>query len=301
MRKTTTLGCHEAETCTNEWLQCDLSAQLPLNLMDFEESMALLRFLLPAVAAALLSACSGSPAGEFGGGKPQLTRISSESAGEAAKGSDEGKNGDAAARDQQAVISKVALTLSSASDPNSKAYKIGPRDVLEVTVFKVQDLSKVVQVSEAGTINYPLVGEVQAGGKTAREVEQDLTKLLGTKYLQNPQISVFVKEYNSQRVTVEGAVKKPGVYPIVGGMSLLQGLAVAGGFESSAEETVLLIRQKDGKSSAGRFDVSQIRQGKAEDVQLEAGDVVIAPTSDIKQGLEVFLRLAPLANIAPLL
>ena len=158
-----------------------------------------------------------------------------------------------------------------------------------------------MQVSEAGTINYPLVGEVEAGGKTAREIEQDLTKLLGAKYLQNPQISVFVKEYNSQRITVEGAVKKPGVYPIVGGMSLLQAVATAGGFDNNAEETILLIRQNNGKSSAGRFDVSQMRKGKAEDVQLEAGDVIIAPTSDIKQGMEVFFRLAPLANLAPLL
>ncbi|MGC2396305.1 MAG: polysaccharide biosynthesis/export family protein [Rhodomicrobium sp.] len=267
--------------------------------MDCEESMALLRFLLPPIAAALLSACSGSPVGEFGADKPQITKISTESTGQAAKGGDGGK--DTAARDQQAAISKVALTLSSASDPNSKAYRIGPRDVIEVTVFKVQDLSKVVQVSEAGTINYPLVGEVEAGGKTAREIEQDLTKLLGAKYLQNPQISVFVKEYNSQRITVEGAVKKPGVYPIVGGMSLLQAVATAGGFDNNAEETILLIRQNNGKSSAGRFDVSQMRKGKAEDVQLEAGDVIIAPTSDIKQGMEVFFRLAPLANLAPLL
>ena len=263
--------------------------------------MALPRFLSSAVAAALLSACSGSSVGEFGAEKPQLTKISAESSGEAAKDDDGGKIADTSSRDQQAAISKVALTLSSASDPASKAYKIGPRDVLEVTVFKVPDLPKVVQVSEAGTINYPLIGELEAGGRTAREVEQDLTRLLGAKYLQNPQINVLVKEYNSQRITLEGAVKKPGVYPIVGGMSLLQAIATAGGFESNAEETILLVRQKAGKSSAGKFDVSQIRQGKSEDVQLEAGDVIIAPTSDIKQGMEMFFRLAPLANIAPLL
>ena len=263
--------------------------------------MALLRFLLPAVAVALLSACSGSSISDLGAEKPELTKISTESTGQAVKDAVDGKNGDAVQADQQAALSKVALTLSSASDPNNKAYKIGPRDVLEVTVFKVPDLSKTVQVSEAGTINYPLVGELEAGGRTAREVEQELTKLLGTKYLQNPAISVFIKEYNSQRVTVEGAVKKPGVYPITGGMSLLQAIAVAGGFEANAEETVLLIRQKNGKSSAGKFDVSRIHHGRVEDIQLEAGDVIIAPTSDIKQGMEVFYRLAPLASLAPLL
>jgi polysaccharide export outer membrane protein len=198
-------------------------------------------------------------------------------------------------------VRKVALTLSSVSDPNSKAYKIGPRDVLEVTVFKVPDLSKVVQVSEAGTISYPLIGEVQAGGRTAREVEQDLTKSLGAKYLQKPQISVFVKEYNSQRITMEGAVKKPGVYPIAGGMSLLQATAIAGGFDMNADETVLLIRQANGKRSAAKFDVSQIRVGKAEDPQLEAGDVIIAPTSDIKEGMNNILRVLPLATVVPLL
>ncbi len=250
---------------------------------------------------ASLSACSGSSIGDLGADKPQFTNISSEPTGPATKDTADGKNSDAMQGNQQASLSKVAMSLSSASDPNSKAYKIGPRDVLEVTVFKVPDLSKVVQVSEAGTINYPLIGELEAGGKTAREIEQDLTKLLGTKYLQNPQIGVFVKEYNSQRVTVEGAVKKPGVYPIVGGMSLLQAVATAGGFESNAEDTILVIRQKNGKSSAGKFDVSQIRQGKAEDIPLEAGDVIVASTSNIKQGMEVFYRLAPLASLAPLL
>jgi polysaccharide export outer membrane protein len=263
--------------------------------------MALLRFLLFAGAVASLSACSGSSIGDLGAERPQLTKFPTESADLATKDAGEGKSSDSVQRDKQAALSKVALTLSSASDPNSKAYKIGPRDMLEVTVFKVPDLSKIVQVSEAGTINYPLIGELETGGKTAREVEQDLTRLLGAKYLQNPQISVLIKEYNSQRVTVEGAVKKPGVYPITGGMSLLAAIAFAGGFEGNAEETVLLIRQKDGKPSSGKFDVSQIHNGKMADIPLEAGDVIIAPTSDIKQGMEVLFRLTPLAAMAPYL
>lgn len=128
--------------------------------------MALVRFSISAVAVALLSACGGSSIGEFGAEKLQLTKVSTESPGQAAKEAGDGKNADAAPHDQHAAVSKVALNLSSASDPNSKAYKIGPRDVLEVAVFKVPDLSKVVQVSEAGTINYPLVGELEAGEDT---------------------------------------------------------------------------------------------------------------------------------------
>lgn len=264
--------------------------------------MALPKFLSSAVAAALLSACSGSSIGELGAEKQQFTKISAEPGGQAPKDADVGKIGDVSSRDQQAALSKVALTLSSTSDPKSKAYKIGPHDVLEISVFKVADLAKTtIQVSEAGTINYPLVGELEAGGRTPREVEQELTRLLGAKYLQNPQITVFVKEYNSQRVTVEGAVKKPGVYPVVGGMSLLQALATAGGFETNADQTVLLVRQEHGKSFAGKFDVSKMRDGTLEDIPVGAGDVIIVTTSDFKQGMEIFLKLAPLANLAPVL
>jgi polysaccharide export outer membrane protein len=254
-----------------------------------EDMTILLRRLLPTtVVAAALAACSASLVNEPGGenGKTAAFTTSSQAA---------------APPDQHSNVQKAALSLSSVSDPNSKAYKIGPRDVLEVTVFKAPELSKVVQVSETGTISYALVGEVPAGGRTAREVEQELTKRLGAKYLQNPQISVFVKEYNSQRITIDGAVKKPGVYTIAGGMSLLQATATAGGFEAIADETVLLFRQKNGRRFAAKFDVARIREGKEEDPQLEAGDVVIAPTSDIKEGINAMFRFLPLATLVPLL
>jgi polysaccharide biosynthesis/export protein len=264
-----------------------------------EGEMALLRFLAP-LAAALLSACGASSITDFSG--PQFDKAASEPAGKTTKEAEAKKEADATARDQNsASIKKVAMTFSSVTDPASKAYKIGPRDVLEVTVFKVPDLSKVVQVSEVGTISYPLVGEVQAGGRTAREVEQDLTSTLGAKYLQNPQVSVFVKEYNSQRVTVEGSVKKPGVVPIQGGLSLIQAVALSGGFDDSAEETIILFRKAEGKHLVGKFDVSKIRSSKAEDPQLEPGDVLVAPSSDIKVGMSYFLKMLPLANLAPYL
>jgi polysaccharide export outer membrane protein len=262
--------------------------------------MALLRFLGPLAAAALLGACGVSSMTEFSG--PQFEKIASEPAAKPMKETEAKKDAEVAARDQNsASFKKVAMTFSSVTDPTSKAYKIGPRDVLEVTVFKVPDLSKVVQVSEVGTISYPLVGEVQAGGRTAREVEQDLTSTLGAKYLQNPQVSVFVKEYNSQRVTVEGSVKKPGVVPIQGGLSLIQAVALSGGFDDTAEETIILFRKSDGKHLVGKFDVSQIRSSRAEDPQLEPGDVLVAPSSDIKMGMSYFLKALPLANLAPYL
>ncbi len=264
--------------------------------------MALLRLLLPLGAAAFLCACGASSMHELTSDTPQIAKLPAEDAGKAPVNSEAKKDTEARAGDQEAAaVKKVALSVSSVSDPSSKSYKVGPRNVLEVSVFKVPDLSKIVQVSEAGTISFPLVGELQAGGRTAREIERDLTKALGAKYLQNPQINVFVKEYNSQRVTVEGAVKKPGVIPIQGDMTLLQAVALAGGFEEKAEETVLLFRQANGKRSVGRYDVGDIRAFKAEDPHLEAGDVLVAPTSDLKEGLGYFLKLAPLATLVPYL
>jgi polysaccharide export outer membrane protein len=187
------------------------------------------------------------------------------------------------------------------SDPASHTYKVGPQDVLEVTVFKAPELSKTIQVSETGTINFPLIGEFNASGKTAREVEQEMSKKLGAKYLQNPQISVFVKDHFSQRVTVEGAVKKPGIYPISGGLSLLQAVALSGGFEDTAAKTVLIFRLDEGKRLAGKYDVSSIREGSQPDLQLQAGDVLIAPTSDIKEGLSTVMKMLPIAMLAPYL
>ena len=119
--------------------------------------------------------------------------------------------------------------LSATSTAGNSGYLVGALDVLEISVFKVPELSKSVQVADTGTINLPLLGEVQASGKTASEIEKDLTRQLGAKYLKSPQVTVYVKEHNSQRVTIEGAVRRPGVYPIRGTLSLVQPLASAGG------------------------------------------------------------------------
>ena len=199
---------------------------------------------------------------------------------------------------ERTQIAQATHTLAASNTPGSSAYKIGPQDVLEVTVFKVSELSKTAQVSEAGTLSYPLVGDVIAAGKTPRQVERELTELLGAKYLQNPQVSVYVKEFNSQRVTVEGAVKHPGVFPIQGNMSLLQAIALAQGLETVSDDTVLIFRQTNGKRSAARFDIANIRTGDAEDPALQAGDVVVAGASAIKEGLGNILKMLPLASFA---
>jgi polysaccharide export outer membrane protein len=196
-----------------------------------------------------------------------------------------------------APVKRDIEKLTASATPGSVAYKVGPQDVLELSVFKVPELSKKVSVAAEGTINLPLVGEVRATGLTTREIEQNVTRLLGEKYLQNPQVTVLVAEYNSQRVTVEGAVKKPGVYPIQGELTLLQSIAVAQGLERTADTSVLVFRQRNGRRSAARFELDEIRSGRVKDPRLAAGDVVVVKTSVAKEAFDNVLKVVPLARV----
>ncbi len=210
---------------------------------------------------------------------------------------------DAQAVTAPAQLSKVAETFTAVSTPGSTAYKIGPLDVLDISVFKVPELSRSVQVADVGSINLPLVGEIQAAGKTSREVEQDLTAKLGAKYLQSPQVTVYVKEYNSRRVTVDGAVKKPGVYPIRGKTTLVQFLAMAEGpNEVSDTSSIVVFRTANGKKSAAKFDLDEIRNGAAPDPVIQEGDVIVVNESMTKTAFQNFLKAFPITSVfVPLL
>jgi polysaccharide export outer membrane protein len=196
---------------------------------------------------------------------------------------------------------RAADKLTSAATPGNTGYKIGPLDVIEFSVFKVPELTRTAQVAETGTVNLPLVGEVQAAGRTARDVERDLAAQLGTKYLQSPQVTILVKEYNSQRVTVEGAVRRPGVYPLRGKTSLLQVIATAQGLDAVSDTTVVVFRHVEGKRLAAKFDIGQIRSGATNDPQIQSGDVVVAPSSAMKGTFELILKSLPIATVFALL
>jgi polysaccharide export outer membrane protein len=192
----------------------------------------------------------------------------------------------------------TADAVMKAATPGNSAYKIGPLDVLEVKVFKVKDLESQVQVAESGTINLPLVGEVPAAGRTAQEIERDLEKRLGAKFLKNPQVTVYVREYNSQRLTVEGAVKKPGVYPLKGKTTLLQAIALAEGQNTDvSSSSVVVFRRTDGQRTAARFDVDEIREGKVEDPIMQQNDVVVVETSAAKVAFNNVVKVLPVAGL----
>lgn len=199
----------------------------------------------------------------------------------------------------RAEIERAASEYVAVSTPGAKGYLIGPQDVLDVTVFKAPDLSKSLQVAEDGTINFPLIGQMTAAGKSATQLEREIASRLNARYIKSPQVSVFVKEYNSQRVTVSGAVRSPGVFPLRGNETLMQVIAKGGGLDRDVSSSdIVIFRTIDGARALARYDFDAIRSGAAADPQVLAGDIVVVGDSATKQGLSFLLKLTPLATPA---
>lgn len=167
-------------------------------------------------------------------------------------------------------------------------YRIGPSDLIEISVFQVPELSKTVRVGARGTLTLPLVGQVEAGGLTAQELEILLADKLSKNYLQDPQVSVFIKEFISQRVTVEGSVNKPGVFPISGKTTLLQAIAMAGGLDKLADPNdIKLFRDRaDGTRETIPFDLEPIRKGESPDPVLSTSDVIVVGKSGARSTIK---------------
>jgi polysaccharide biosynthesis/export protein len=170
-------------------------------------------------------------------------------------------------------------------------------------VFGVEELSRTSQVSTTGMISLPLIKSVRAAGRTQQQLENEIAKKLEATYLQSPQVSVYVKEFNSQRITVDGAVNKPGIYPISGQqMSLMQSIALAEGLGPLADPSgVLLFRVVDNKRMAARFDIKQIRSGQMQDPKLLAGDIVMVDESAARTTLRDIKDALPLQGLFSLL
>lgn len=201
--------------------------------------------------------------------------------------------------DQPALTAaKVGNRRASSSDPGSPSYLIGPMDVLQITVFKAPDLSKDIPVAEDGSINLPLIGPTRAAGRSTADLEQEIQKRLDAGYMRSPQVNVMVKEYNSSRITVEGAVKKPGVFPLQGRSTLDQAIAKAGGVDrETASDSVSVFRNVDGVRTMIQYDLGAIHSGQAEDPEVAAGDLVVVGDSTAKVGLNYILQVSPVGRL----
>lgn len=152
-------------------------------------------------------------------------------------------------------------------------------DTFEVRVLGEKDLTGNYQVGSDGTIQFPFVGTVEVIGKDTSEVARLIADaLVKGNYFKEPQVSVFLQESNSKRVSVLGAVAKPGTLPIVPGMTVIYAVSQAGGFTALAsKDDTVITRRVGGKLERYRIEVSRISRGDAEDVPLRAGDLVFVP------------------------
>jgi polysaccharide biosynthesis/export protein len=169
---------------------------------------------------------------------------------------------------------------SARSTQSAGVYRIATGDILDIAVFRQPDLSRTVDVDGSGQILLPLIGAMPAAGKTVRELEAEITRQLGAKYLQSPQVSVALKDAVGQRITVEGQVKGPGVRLARGQTTLLRILAESGGFTETADQTaVMVFRQTEEGRVVMRYDANAIRAGQAPDPVILGGDTVVVDDS----------------------
>lgn len=177
-------------------------------------------------------------------------------------------------------------------------YRLGSSDVVDIEVYGLPELTRSLRVNSRGMISLPLLGPIRAAGKTVSELEDEITTLLADDYLQDPQVTVFVSAYTSQKITIEGAVKTPGIYPLSGNTSLLQAIVVAGGVSEVANPRgIIIFRVIDGKRMAAVFDLNQIRGGNAEDPRVYGDDLIVVDQSGSKSAWQSLLKVVPVAGM----
>ncbi len=163
---------------------------------------------------------------------------------------------------------------------SDSAYVIGANDVLAVSVWKEPDISRSVPVRSDGKISLPLVGELQAGGQTPRQLEEEITKRLQS-YISEPEVTVIVTDSKSQKINIMGMVARPGAYLLTSATTVLDSVAMAGGFKDFAKQkSIYVLRQgPDGKQQRLPFNYKEVIKGKNPDqnIRLQAGDTVVVP------------------------
>lgn len=177
-------------------------------------------------------------------------------------------------------------------------YRIAPLDTLKIAVFQVPELSGDFEVDLMGNIALPLIGTVKAIEKSPRELQAEVARRLGEKYLQSPQVSVGVKSSTSRSVTLDGAVRYPGMYPVERTVTLIQAIALAKGpTEDANPRRVAVFRTIGGQRMAAAFDLTSIRRGEAEDPKVYSGDIIIVDGSKLKQAQREILGALPIIGM----
>jgi polysaccharide biosynthesis/export protein len=198
-----------------------------------------------------------------------------------------------------ATAQPASASTFGTADPTE--YRISQQDILQISVFQVNDLNTAVQVGQDGNITLPLVGRVQVAGRTTPEAEQIIAGKLKQKYLQSPQVSVQVKGYG-KRITVSGAVGGAKVLPDDGNTTLSQAIASAGGISEIANsERVHVAISKDQHVQDNLYNLDDIQAGKVQDPLLHGGDIVVVERSGYRVAFKEIGALLPFAIFASLI
>jgi len=202
-----------------------------------------------------------------------------------------GSGRDVSAMTAATEITPAGLGRSATDDAQ---YTIGATDLLKITVFQVPDLSfDEVRVDASGAMQMPLIGSVRAAGRTPDELARDIEVKLAD-FLQHPRVTVSVAEAASQKVTIDGAVTKPGVYLMRGQTSLLQAVAMAEGpTEVANMKSVAVFRTTPAGRMVAVFDLQAIRNGQAPDPVLLGDDIVVVDTSRLSAATQRALQALP--------
>jgi polysaccharide export outer membrane protein len=200
---------------------------------------------------------------------------------------------------QMTAAQPVSLDQAHAVAATPHEYRIGVGDKLAIRVFQVPDLSfDELVVDTSGNLQMPLIGAVRAADRTSSELSTDIAQRLSAQYLRNPQVTVTVAEAASQKITVDGAVTKPGVYEMRGTTSLLQAVAMAEGPSRVADLTkVAVFRTVDGQRSVALFDLQAIRQGRADDPIVRGDDIIVVDASRLNSAMREIVGALPALSI----
>ena len=201
--------------------------------------------------------------------------------------------------DESSTAVRVAGVLpapdSDAIPVNVTNYRLGPLDEITVSVFGAPELDREGAVDAAGNFAMPLTGTVMAAGKTPNELATAIEDKLRGPYLRDPKVSVNIKAAKSQLVTVDGEVAEPGVYPVIGRMTLQQAVASAQGASQAANiKSVIVFRTVDGQRMAAMYNLRDIRSGRVADPQIYGNDIVIVGENATRRWLRDAAMTFPL-------
>lgn len=178
---------------------------------------------------------------------------------------------------------------------------VGPLDTIVVDVFGVPELSREIQVDAGGRISMPLIGTLDAGGKTAAELAGDIEGQLAGRYVRSPDVTVNLVTSVSQVVTVDGQVVEPGLYPVTNQMTLLRAIASARGLtEFAKQDDVVILRTVQGRKIAGLYNIEALRRGAYADPAVYANDIIVVGDSPQRRLFRDLVGIAPLLG-APII